>query len=135
MLRRPSKKIRPELSHGQETSRGQEVDLSRPAARIVPHKPKRDDARSHELTDLRRENHQLRRQISRLQKALARLEGLSDAGDPEPAVASPKSSAPTAPVTDRVCQKCGGAVAEFEALGKRYLVCRDKACLGRRLIV
>ena len=73
-----------------------------PGRSLTAHRPSRDTQKAQELTDLKRENHQLRRRVARLQKQVEHLELLS------PEEAEAREDLPAAPEVLR-CESCGSS--------------------------
>lgn len=82
-------------------------------------KPTREERKAKELSDLKRENNQLKRQLERLRKRLNKMNiSVIEEIDEEPVEV----------VEERVeeaggCEKCGGEIKELELAGKKFIVC------------
>jgi formylmethanofuran dehydrogenase subunit E len=79
------------------------------------HRPKREEAKTREVVDLKRENHQLKRAVKRLEKEIRkRAEVEEEVAEPEPL--APQEVCPecesnlklitVGPVTLKVCHQC-----------------------------
>jgi hypothetical protein len=88
--------------------------------RVTPHRLARDDRKSRELADLKRENHQLHRTVQRLRREIDRLKLLTpESEEPPDVVEKVETSQPT-------CPECGSAdVASFSTpAGSVRRVCK-----------
>lgn len=92
------------------------------------HRPKREDQKSKELSDLKRENFQLRRTIKQLQKEIKKRvkveEDVAEQGLEEQA--PEEFEAPQEPVQDELgCPECQTPVRVITLAGKDFLVCPE----------
>ena len=79
------------------------------------HRPKREEAKTKEVVDLKRENHQLKRAVKRLEKEIRkRAEVEEEVAEPEaseawedcPECKGPVKLLTVGPVTLKVCHQC-----------------------------
>jgi uncharacterized protein with PIN domain len=87
-----------------------------PKNRVTSHRPKREEAKSRESIELKRENHQLKRAVKRLEKEIRKRVDVEEEviAEPEPLALQekcPECSGPlthltVGPVTLRVCREC-----------------------------
>ena len=85
---------------------------------VTPHRPKREEARAHELSDLKRENNKLKRGLKRLEKEISKRttveEEAAETGLQEESMRAKPSQ----------CRECdGGPVKEWVLHGKVYEIC------------
>ena len=99
--------------------------------RVTPHRAKREESKTKELTDLKRENHQLKRAVKRLEREFTKRtqieedlaeQGLQEQGEEVQAKAKKDGS----------CQKCGcDALSVFSLQNRIYAVCKECGWRGR----
>lgn len=102
------------------------MSRSAPRPQVVAHRPKREERKTRELADIKRENNQLRRTVAKLQREIERLE-LTEAPDLEPREADPAALAVK-------CEKCGSENTSVITTpsGKKVIGCKDCASRIRR---
>lgn len=99
-------------------------------AATTQHKQEREKARAKEISDLKRERNQLRREVGRLRKRLTKMAGKmaeveEDAEEEIEQVAEPEPS--------DFCRKCRSeAIAYLEMNSKKYRIC--KGCANREVV-
>jgi formamidopyrimidine-DNA glycosylase len=93
-----------------------------PKNRVVPHKPKREEAKAQEMVVLKQENNSLKRRVKRLEKEIKKR-GHSE----EEAIEDPT---PTFKAITDECPECGSPVSYFTLAGKAFHVCGE--CKWRR---
>lgn len=94
--------------------------------RITPHKPQRDEVKTKEVVELKRENHQLKRKVKRLEKEISkRIEVEEDVA--EDALSEQEVIA----IRSMECPSCGeGPVVQLSLGPSTFSVC--KACKWRK---
>jgi hypothetical protein len=103
--------------------------------RQVQHKPQRDEQKSKELIDTKRENQHLKKQIVRLRKQIAKMvdqHGL-DMPPTIEEVEVPEVIVETKPEPENRCERCGGSTRLIEVGGKIFMACECK-CGWKKLI-
>lgn len=95
--------------------------------RQTQHKPSHQDQRAREVTDLKRDNQHLKKQIGRLRKQIGKmvdLHGLDIPVDPD-ANEIPDVIEEEKETLER-CEKCGGDAKIVEVGGKAFVCCLSK---------
>lgn len=95
-----------------------------PGRTQTSHRPSRDGQKAAELTDLKRENYQLRRRVARLLKQIEHLELLTPDVEPEPMAVDVVD----VPVEKARCPGCDTSTGYFEMTilgGKTISGCRS----------
>jgi formamidopyrimidine-DNA glycosylase len=91
-----------------------------PKQQATQHRPKREDQRAKEVSDLKRENHELKRAVKRLQKEVTKRvsveEDVAEQGLQEQAEMV---------VNKHGCPDCGTTVRELVLAGKQFHICPD----------
>lgn len=99
------------------------------ANRQAQHRPQREEQKSKELNDLKRENHKLARDRARLQKELEKA--LQTKSEFEGEAAEELAESKPKSVEQTPCPECGATkVRKLSLAGKDYYICAE--CKWRR---
>lgn len=101
------------------------------------HKPPREESKGRELVEMKRENHALKKQISRLRKQLSKMVEKHGLEIPE-VEEDPMTGEHEVPVVELeknldVCERCGAEAKQIDVGGKFFLVCLAKCGWKKRI--
>jgi formamidopyrimidine-DNA glycosylase len=100
-------------------------------SRIVPHRPVREERKAHELADLKRENNQLKRAVTRLRKEVSKRVADDLLSDIDESQVSKHEV--EARVILNQCPKCEEGIIKVIELGERVFHICD-ACKDRKRV-